>query len=374
MHPLYTEWRLWLEGFSDNSGQKLTDGNYVAFLPSSKSFVPVILKLIEESQRLITYQFFGIEADSGGRPIAQALKNASSRGVSVKVMLDGTELFLRTNGYWSFLPFQPDEVRREKAATKAMLKEMEEGGIEIFRYGWKYLHYRHHAKALISDNAFLVIGGFNPTEHNCVWHDVCAVASGPIVIEAQKMFNDVFRRSGKGRAPLEVFSNFESNHGSVKSSCVMIANRPVEGCFDLSHLLLKLVQRAQSSIRIENGYLTDRSMLRALVEAKKRGVATVQVIVPSGSNHPSVDWLFRRKIPKLLEQGIEVYLYPGMTHAKVMAIDDLVVSVGSANLERFSLRYQNEGNLIALDPDGQLGKRFYDEVFAPDLQKSKRVE
>ena len=46
---------------------------------------------------------------------------------------------------------------------------------------------------------------------------------------------------------------------------------------------------------------------------------------------------------------------------------------GRANLERFSLRVNNELNLVAIDPTAALAASILERVFRPDIEQSERI-
>jgi cardiolipin synthase len=61
-------------------------------------------------------------------------------------------------------------------------------------------------------------------------------------------------------------------------------------------------------------------------------------------------WATKALIDELIDAGIEVYQYmPSFLHAKVAVIDD-AMTVGSSNMDPFSLILSLEANLVAEDP------------------------
>jgi phosphatidylserine/phosphatidylglycerophosphate/cardiolipin synthase-like enzyme len=75
-------------------------------------------------------------------------------------------------------------------------------------------------------------------------------------------------------------------------------------------------------------------------------------------------------INTLLEHGIRVYEYPGMSHVKA-AIFDGWACVGSANFDKLSLKVNKELNIATSDPDTI--DALLDQVFIPDLMMSREV-
>ena len=68
---------------------------------------------------------------------------------------------------------------------------------------------------------------------------------------------------------------------------------------------------------------------------------------------------------RLLRAGIRVYLYPGMTHVKALAVDGCWAYLGSGNFDRLSLR--NNYELGVAVSAGPVVAELEERLFAPDL-------
>jgi cardiolipin synthase A/B len=75
-------------------------------------------------------------------------------------------------------------------------------------------------------------------------------------------------------------------------------------------------------------------------------------------------------INTLLDHGIRVYSYPGMSHVKA-AIFDGWACVGSANYDKLSLEVNKELNLATSDADTV--NSLLEEVFLPDMAMSEEI-
>ena len=72
-----------------------------------------------------------------------------------------------------------------------------------------------------------------------------------------------------------------------------------------------------------------------------------------------------------VEHGIRIWHFqPSMLHAKVMTVDGRVANIGSANLNARSVTWDEEINLVALDPDLVA---ILDAHFDADLDRSVRI-
>ena len=102
-----------------------------------------------------------------------------------------------------------------------------------------------------------------------------------------------------------------------------------------------------------------------------RGVR-VRVLVPG----PRTDQRFvrlasRRLYGRLLEKGVRIFEYqPGMTHAKVMMIDDRWAVVGTTNFDNRSFEHNDEVN-VAIRDEAVTARLTTD--FEADLKRSHEM-
>jgi cardiolipin synthase len=105
----------------------------------------------------------------------------------------------------------------------------------------------------------------------------------------------------------------------------------------LQAVLLLACYRAQASIAIATPYFVpDESLLQALCLAARRGVQ-VRLLLPARSNHRLADLARGRALQQAAAAGVQVQLYPGMLHAKLVIIDAAWLLLGSANFDSRSL-------------------------------------
>ena len=115
-----------------------------------------------------------------------------------------------------------------------------------------------------------------------------------------------------------------------------------------------LMEGADHHIRIATPYfLPDRALRRALVAVAQRGVA-VDVIVPGP--HTDQRWVrlaSRRMWGQLLDAGVRIHEYrPGMTHTKMLIVDELWSVLGTTNIDNRSFEHNDEINVALRDPAG----------------------
>jgi cardiolipin synthase len=138
---------------------------------------------------------------------------------------------------------------------------------------------------------------------------------------------------------------------------------------DIYKAQIAAIQSAQSYILIENAYFSDDRTVYELGRARRRGV-DVHLIIPFEGNHGPLNASNRVTVNKLLELGIRVHAYPGMTHIKA-AIYDGWASMGSANFDKLSLKVNKELNLATSDPETV--NALMEQVFIPDMLMSREI-
>jgi cardiolipin synthase len=126
------------------------------------------------------------------------------------------------------------------------------------------------------------------------------------------------------------------------------------------------IRNAKSYIFIQNAYFTDDAMLYELAKARRRGV-DVRVILPLVGNHGPINKSNVLAANAMLEHGIRVFVYPGMSHVKA-AVYDGWACLGSANWDKLSFRTNKELNIATSHPEYVQG--LIDRVFTPDFEKS----
>ncbi|MDO8310665.1 MAG: phospholipase D-like domain-containing protein, partial [Sideroxyarcus sp.] len=129
---------------------------------------------------------------------------------------------------------------------------------------------------------------------------------------------------------------------------------------DIERAYLLAIEQARHEIIIANAYfLPGRSLRQAIKDAAKRGVRVVLLL------QGKVEYLLQHYATlalygQLLAAGIEIYEYRNSyLHAKVGVVDGVWATVGSSNLEPFSLLLAREANLVVRD-----------EEFAGELRNS----
>jgi len=229
-----------------------------------------------------------------------------------------------------------------------------------------------HTKTTIIDSDRVFIGGMNiGREYRWEWHDLMMEVRGPAVDVIEHEYDKTW-------AQARILGDFVFTGYVLTNS---IEEKSPEG-YPIRVLLtlprrseiyraqLAAVQKARRNIFIQNAYFSDAKMIYELGKARLRGV-DVRVIVPMEGNHGIMNASNVVATNTLLDYGVRVFAYPGMSHIKAAVYDDWAC-LGSANFDKFSFRVNKEMNLACSDPG--FVKEMMDKVFDPDFKASVEIK
>lgn len=228
-----------------------------------------------------------------------------------------------------------------------------------------------HTKTTIIDGKTAFVGGMNiGREYRYDWHDLMMEVSGPVVDQLQFESDKAWSRAGL----LGDFANLVTymrgkQRRADKTGYPLRILQTRNFDSDIHKAQLAAIQHARRYILIENPYFSDDRTVYELAKARRRGV-DVRVIIPVKGNHGPMNTSNKVTINQLLDHGIRVYQYPGMSHVKA-AIFDGWASVGSANFDKLSLKINKELNIATSDPETVAA--LMRQVFIPDLRVSREV-
>ena len=124
--------------------------------------------------------------------------------------------------------------------------------------------------------------------------------------------------------------------------CETITSGPDLAFNATREMVFLAITQCQSRLWVTTPYFVpDEALLLALRKAVYRGV-DVRLILPSRNNHKFVRRASCAFYPELLQNGVRIFEYRGMSHAKAILIDNDTVLIGSANLDIRSFRLNFE--------------------------------
>ena len=344
-------------------GHKSSTGT-IDFLVDGEQYFTRMLETFGEAQESIDIRTYIFDNDDFAVEVADILK-ARSKDVKVRIQIDalGNLMAMQTDA-----DSQPAGHVGPLSISNYLRKD---SNVKVRNRANPHMYMGDHTKTTIVDGKTAFVGGMNiGREYRYDWHDLMMEVTGPIVDQLQY-------DSEKAWARASVFgdaANFLRILGGKKKRADE-QGYPVRTLYtrnfdsQIYRAQLEAIRRSRSYILIENSYFSDDLMTYELAKARRRGV-DVRIILPTRGNHGPVHASNQIAINTLLDNGIRVYLYPGMSHIKA-AVFDGWACVGSANYDKLSLEVNKELNLAT--SHAATVSSLLDEVFIPDLAMSEEI-
>lgn len=228
-----------------------------------------------------------------------------------------------------------------------------------------------HVKLTIVDEDLAFVGGMNiGREYRYDWHDLMMEVEGPIVRQLQYEFDQAWAKAGifGDYAWLAHALSADIAEGSGGAYPMRILKTSIHDS-ELYRVQVAAIRRARQYIFIENTYFSDDKILFELAMARRRGV-DVRVILSANGDSAILNLSNQKAINTMLQNGIRVYSYPGMTHVKA-AVYDGWACLGSANFDKLSLQVNQEINLGTSHPP--VVNNLLERLFYPDFSISNEL-
>ena len=349
--------------------EQYTTLNRISLVHSGEDYFSLLFKLIEKAKQVIHLQTYIYENDETGRKVAEALKDAVKRGVSV---------FLHVDGYAS-------QKLRGKFRT-----DLEQAGIH-FKFFEPLLKSRHfyfgrrlHQKVVVIDGIYSLVGGlnigdrYNDLPGQPAWYDSILYTEGEVSYQLHLICNQMWRKRRKLKDKINKSDVDEFCNSIVKEERQMVRVRQndwVKRKSEVYNSYRLLFAQANESITIMCSYfLPGRTYRKLLSRASARGVK-VKVILAGKSDVAVSKNAERYLYDWLLRKNIEIYEFePTVLHAKMSVADREMVTIGSFNVNNISAYASLELNLDVKSKEfASHIHEVMDEVIAKDC-KSVTVE
>ena len=348
--------------YLQESGIPISDNNKVKLLKSGREKFIDLFEAIREAKHHVHLEYFNFRNDSIANALFALLAEKVKEGVEVRAMFDAF-------GNWS----------NNKPLKKKHLKKIREQGIEIVKFDpftFPYINHaahRDHRKIAVIDGKVAYTGGMNIADYYInglpkigTWRDMHTRIEGDAVNDLQEIFLTIWNKETKQNVGgAAYFPQHEEQTDSTNIVVAIVDRTPKKNSRMLSHAYAMSIYSAQKNVHIVNPYFVPTSSIKkALNRTIDRGV-NVTIMVSSGSDIPFTPDAALYKLHKLMKRGATVYMYNGgFHHSKIMMVDDLFCTVGTANLNSRSLRYDYETNAFIFDTKitGELNTMFRNDI------------
>jgi cardiolipin synthase len=308
------------------------EGNSVEVLEDG-AFFDVLIEEIAAAKCSVHFESFLWKEGVLGQRVADALSASAREGVTVRILLDAIG---------------------SKKMGRSTEQQLEDSGCKLVKFReWHIrnlgvMNERDHRKLVVLDGRVALLGGhcivdawLGNSEEKVA--DVSVRLRGPAVHSVQAAFSENWvGQTGELFMGDAVFPRLE-RAGEI---AVLAAYVKPEGSAPAVKILHHTaICCARKKIWIQNPYfIPEPEAIDVLGKAVARGV-DVRVLMPStsGSDNPMVQHAGHRNFEKLLRHGVRLFEYPSfLLHQKVMTIDDVWCTVGSANFDDRSFEINDE--------------------------------
>ena len=343
-----------------SEGVSFSKNNTVTLLLTGQEKFDDLFSAIKQAKSSIHLEYFNFRNDSIANQLFNLLADKVKEGVEVRALFDAF-----------------GNMSNNKPLRKKELDNLRERGIEIYefdpiRFPWiNHVFARDHRKIVVIDGSIAYTGGMNVADYYIngtkvvgEWHDMHCRIEGHEVNTLQnifiKLWNKVTKQHLSGakyyRAdrPNTTFVGLKRPAvDSLNNMMVGIINRePRTSNAIIRKFYTTAIDVAKDSIQIINPYFTlNRAIKKAIKRAVKRGVK-VDIMLSVRSDIPLTPDCGFYNAHQLMKRGCNIWMYmPGFHHTKVIMVDGLFCTVGSANLNSGSLNFDYEANAVIVNKE-----------------------
>lgn len=319
----------------------ITGRNLTQVYSEGETAFSAMLKEMEKAKDHIHVQFYIFRADGIGAKFQEVMIRKAKEGVKVRLLCDGLGSYLLRASF----------VRRLRAE-----------GVEVHFFlpplialQSRRLNYRNHRKIIVVDGTVGFVGGLNVGddylglyEKNGYWRDTHLQLRGDAVYFLQMTFLHDWRLASGKR--IDEQGLFPDHRCEGSEQVQILTSGPGQPRNNIREMCFGAMSVATRRIWIASPYfIPDEAVYTALKTAALSGVEVI-VILPYHPDHRLVKLASLSYVEELLAAGVKFYQYTkGFIHAKVLLVDDLLASVGTANMDMRSFFYNFEMTALLFD-------------------------
>ena len=333
-----------------------------------------LCEAIDSANYKIDLETYILDQDPIGKKVLHHLSGAVTRGVAVRLLLDGIgcsdwtvrnlEDLIRANINARFYHPLPWQVFRFRFFSFFAPKK-------LFMELWK-LNRRNHRKSCVIDESIGFLGGLNISARHSkktfkkkVWRDTSVQVKGKHLAPLSAAFEHAWAHSRRFRFRFKNSWFFSMRQNLLRLN---FSRKQRKAVFNE---LIEKIRSAKTRIWITNPYFIPSRRLSLTLRAAAQSGIEVRLLVSKYSDIWGIKWAIEGYYKSLLQAGVKIYEYkPSILHAKVMLIDHWT-TVGSSNLNHRSLFQDLEVDVIL---KSKKSISTLENRFLADLRNSDSIE
>lgn len=326
-----------------------TEDNDIRLLHCGAEYFPALIEAFDAAQHEIYFETYIFADDATAESIKAALGRAAERGVIVNVITD-----------W---------IGTGNAHAHRLQCDFDAMGVahHSFNPWFRRGIARMHRKLCVVDRVVAFLGGLNIVDDMnddddariplpAPRWDFGVRICGPLVATIHWEMAVHWARLGSisWRTRWATFKEQRREHGThghLPMVAGLVIRDNLRNRRTIQHAYLQALGNARRSAMLANPYFAPgRKMRNGLIAAARRGVE-VTLLLGVGQ-YRFQDVIARSFYPKLLKAGVRIVEYrKTQLHGKVAVVDDRWATVGSSNVDGFSLFVNQEANVVVVDAE-----------------------
>src|SRR5579859_1018636 len=336
-------------------GGSLVFGNQTQLLKDGAQAFPAMFEAMAQARDHINLEYFIFEdVSSNGQQLSDLLIDKLSHGVAVNIIYDA---------YGS------------QDTPSALFDGLRRAGAKVVEFnpinplGALTGHSpndRDHRKIMVVDGHIGFTGGINLSKDyenppsagvpadgdtaHAYWHDTAIEIQGPAVAELQKLFFATWKK--QNGPPFDQANYFPPLARQGVQTVRIIGSSPGDQRPWYFISLESAVRGARQRLWLCTGYFVPPHQEREDIgKAARRGV-DVRLVVPSHTDVQAAVYAGRAAYGDLLEDSARIYeMQNAVLHSKLATADGVWTAIGSSNLDRRSVVFNNEVDAIVIGSD-----------------------
>lgn len=338
-----------------------------------KEAFPRIIERIEKAEKSIVTGMFVWREDKIGTQIAEKLIEASKRGVKIHIIKDKLAMVfeLSEENKQSLFHNEFDIKLMSQAFVMDIFYPMK--GKSKYRKQTKSSIYKQlvnnenikvdkdtvlsdHSKYYVFDDSTLIMGGMN-IEDKSIHTDVEGKEYIDFMVElnnnkyVEKFYDKINYNKQQNQNNIDFIVNLKNN---------------TKRNFEIKNKMLELLSSAKESVTIVMAYIGDKDITDKIIEIANKGI-DITFLMPEKANlQNDLNLKVLKKIMKQTNNKINIYLSKKMVHAKMIIIDEQIVTFGSANINKNGMTKLSELNILI----NKSNYKEFDEKLKTSLEKN----
>ncbi len=330
-------------------------------LKNGKETYEEMIKCIKKAKQYVYLETYIFAQDTISKKFKDILIKKAKEGVKVSLIYDSIgSMFTRRKFF--------DEMKQHGINVICFNPII----FKIFRLryirGW---HNRDHRKILVIDNKIGFIGGHNISDaYIDKIRDTHLKITGPEVIYLKDSFlesmriakNELYYKKSHFLPYLKKINKEQKGRIQIYRDCPSIKYNFIRDKY------IELIDKSKRSIYLQTAFfIPDKPFFKSLINASLRGI-DIKLILSFKTDIFIADLASKNLFKKIVDNGINLYLYNGFIHAKIGIFDEENTVIGSTNLDYRSFRHSYETTGVFIDK--KLSKDMI-SIFNDDLKNSE---